>query len=232
MYEIICRNVLGFNMDATELYGMPLRKGKTMKTNEDERAIFEQALAQMGSAGYILLDTMDELELVESGTGANGFMIYDNLEQRCEKKISKIILGHSDALDSVSGKLGASEGENSPTVIALRDVQAIDTRFLENNINTELLPRLRDMGIAIPEELCFQLKNDEEREYMRSREDASNKVTAEIAQTMKSAGLQMDATYFQERTGIPTEAVEVAAPVEQIGGINAKIKNRLNEIYK
>lgn len=230
MYEIICRNVLGFNMDATELYGMPIRKGKTMKTNEDERAMFENALAQMGSAGYILLDSMDELDFVESNTGTTGYMIYDNLEQRCEKKISKIILGHADALDSTPGKLGATEGHDSPTAMALRDIQAIDTRFLENNVNTELLPRLRELGIAIPDDLCFQLKNDEEREYMRTREDASNKVTAEIAQTMKNAGLQMDAKYFEERTGIPTEAVPVSEPT--IGGVNARIKNRLDTIYK
>ncbi len=231
MYEIICRNVLGFNMDATELYGMPLRKGKTMKTNEEERALFEHALANMGSAGYILMDTMDELELVESNMGGNGYMIYDNLEVRCEKKISKIILGHADALDSTAGKLGATDGDNSPTSIALRDIQAVDTRFLEDSINSELLPRLREMGIAIPDDLCFQLKNDEEREFMRTREDASNKVTAEIAQTMKNAGLQMDAAYFQERTGIPTEKIEVPEP-PPVAGITPSIKSRLNEIYR
>jgi phage gp29-like protein len=231
MYEIVCRNTLGFNTDAAELYGMPIRKGRTQKTTEDERALFENALANMGSAGYILLDAMDDLELVESGTSGNGYKIYESLESRCEKKISKILLGHADALDSTSGKLGATQGEDSPVAQALTDIQSIDVRFLENNINTELLPRLREMGIAIPDDLCFMIKNDEEREAMRRREDESNKVTAEIAQVMKNAGLQMAPEYFEERTGIPTQAVPTATP-PTVGGITNSVKNRLNEIYR
>lgn len=233
MYEIICRNTLGFNMDAAELYGMPIRKGKTMKTTEEERATFERALAQMGSAGYILLDQMDELELIDSTASGQGFKIYESLESRCEKKISKILLGHADALDSTTGKLGATQGEDSPVTQALYDIQTVDTRFLENNINTELLPRLREMGMFIPDDLHFEIKNDQEREEMRRREDASNMVTAQIAQTMKSAGLQMDATYFEERTGIPsTPATPEAPELPSVSGISARIKNRLNELYK
>lgn len=227
MYEIICRNTLGFNTDAAELYGMPIRKGTTQKTNEDERALFERALAQMGSAGYILLDTMDELELVESSASGQGFKIYESLESRCEKKISKILLGHADALDSTTGKLGATQGEDSPVTQALRDCQIIDTRYLENNVNTELLPRLREIGFNIPDDIHFEIKNDEEREAMRAREDASNKATAEIAQVMKNAGLQMDATYFEERTGIPTTIAETPT-----NGLTPQIKNRLNELYR
>jgi len=226
MYEIICRNVLGFNMDSAELYGMPIRKGRTSKTNEDERALFEKALSQMGSAGYILMDTMDELELVESSGSGAGFKIYESLEKRCEAKISKILLGHADALDSTAGKLGAGQGEDSPVAQALEDIQTVDSRFLENNINTELLPRLRLLGFAIPEDLHFEIKNDQEREEMRSREDMSNKLTADIAQVMKNAGLQMDSAYFEERTGIPT--TPITAPTDNL----TKVQNKLRNLYK
>lgn len=241
MYEIICRNTLGFNTDAAELYGMPVRVGKTQKTNEDERAIFEQSLAQMGSAGYILMDMMDELELVETKSGGQGFKIYESLESRCEKKISKILLGHADALDSTPGKLGGGQGEESPVSQALEDIATIDHRFLCDNINTELLPRLREMGIAIPEDCYFEIKNDAEKVQIRMREDDSNKKTAEIAQTMKNAGLQMDPAYFEERTGIPTYKLEVPAPLkpgaeqeeeEAPIKLSKKIKARLNELYR
>lgn len=225
MYEIICRNTLGFNTDAAELYGMPLRVGKTTKTEEDERAEFEQALAQMGSAGYILMDTMDELELVEPKGNGQGFKIYESLESRCEKKISKIILGHSDALDSTPGKLGAQQGKDSPVYESLENCAVVDCRMLTENINTQLLPRMREMGIAIPDDYCFAIKNDSEVEELRLKQDESNKRTAEIAQIMKNAGLQMDANYFTDRTGIPTEPIQISA-------INPKIQNKLNEIYQ
>lgn len=224
MYEIICRNTLGFNTDAAELYGMPIRKGKTSKTNEDERALFEKALAQMGSAGYILMDTMDELELVESSGSGAGFKIYESLEKRCESKISKVLLGHADALDSTAGKLGGGQGEDSPVAQALQDIQTNDVRFLESNINSELLPRLRQLGLAIPEDLHFEIKNDEEREEARRREDQSNKMTADIAQVMKNAGLQMDSAYFEERTGIPTTPIATDNLT--------KVQNKLRNLYK
>jgi hypothetical protein len=98
---------------------------------------------------------------------------------------------------------------------------------LENNINTELLPRLREMGIAIPEDLYFEIKNDGEKEEARRREDASNKMTADIALVMKNAGLKMDAAYFEERTGIPTETIEAPTPTN----FSAKVQNKLKQFY-
>ena len=230
MYEIILRNTLGFNTDAAELYGMPIRMGKTSKTKEDERAAFESALAQMGSAGYILMDAMDELELVETKGDGQGFKIYESLEARCEKKISKVILGHADALDSTPGKLGGGQGEESPVAQALKDCAIVDHRFLTDNINTELLPRLRELGFSIPEDNYFEIKNDHEKEEMRRREDESNKVTADIFQTIKNAGGTPDWAYFTERTGIPVEKLEEPATISA-PGLNPKIQNKLNALY-
>lgn len=228
MYEIICRNLLGSNADAAELYGMPVRVGKTNKTNEDERANFFNAMLQMGSAGAILMDTMDELELIESKGNGQGFKIYADLEIRCEKKISKVILGHADAVDSVPGKLGGGQGKENPVHEALEHVQIVDNRFAEHVINTELLPRLRNLGFAISEDLHFEFKNDSEREEMRMREDTSNQTTAQIALTMKQAGLVMDAKYYEERTGIPTTVAPTPAPAPSF---NPKIQNKLEKLY-
>lgn len=229
MYEIICRNTLGFNADAAELYGMPLRVGKTSKTDEDERALFFNAMLQMGNAGAILMDEMDTLELVESKGNGQGFKIYESLEQRCEKKISKLILGHADAMDSTPGKLGGGQGEESPAHQALEAIQTVDCRFVEHVVNTLLIPKMRTIGFGIGDEVHFEFKNDSEREEMRVREDASNTITADIALTMKQAGLVMDAAYFEERTGIPTTVAETP---DQPSAFATKTKNRLNELYR
>jgi post-segregation antitoxin (ccd killing protein) len=145
-------------------------------------------------------------------------------------------------MDSTPGKLGAGQGESNPISISLADIEAIDVRFLENNVNKELLPRLREMGMSIPEDLVFKIKNDNERQEARRREDDNNQATATVAQTMKNAGLQMDADYFSERTGIPTTKIVEAAVKEnkelenededESKGITNQIKNRLNEIYR
>jgi hypothetical protein len=204
VYEIMARNMLGNNADAVELYGMPLRVGKTQKIDESERGNFEIALQNMGSAGYILLDTFDELELIESKSMGQGYKIFPDFEQRLEKKISKIILGHADAMDSVPGKLGAAQGDDNPAAVALRDTQTVDGSFLEDVVNTSLLPKLVNLGFNIPQGYRFCFRNNQELEAIRARQDQSNKLTADIAYTMKQAGLEMDAAYFEQRTGIPT----------------------------
>ncbi len=240
LYEIFLRNTLGFNGDFIELFAMPYRVGKTTKTEEKERAELENAIKNMGSAGYAIIDPMDEIDFLEAKTSGNGYKPYENLEKRCEDKVSKIILGHADAIDSTAGKLGAGQGEDSPVAQALEDKQTKDGRFIENIVNNELLPRLKKLGIInVPEGFTFKFLNDGEAQEQRQSEDASNLITAQIAQTMKNAGLQMDAEYFAERTGIKAEAVEVSPAVavadkgnkEDLRN-NLQVKNRLIDLYK
>ncbi len=205
--EIFLRNNMGYNADFIEMNGQPIRVGTTSKTEEAERAEFEQMLANMGFSAYALLDDgADKLELIESKNVGTAWNIYDNFEERLEKKISKMFFGHSDAMDSVAGKLG-NDSADSPGFRALMDT---DTRFgnkLQAAVNSGLIPRMRKLGFPIPQDYHFEFLNDTEKEEFRRRVDNSNKVTADIAVSMKNAGLQMDAKYFEERTGIPTTPI-------------------------
>ena len=233
VYEIFLRNLLGFNGDFLEMYAQPYRVGKTVKTNEVERNEFENAIRSMGSAGYAIIDPADEIAFLESALGGTGYKGYDNLEMRCEKKISKIILGHADALDSIPGKLGNS-GKKSPAQVALDDKQSKDGAFAENVINTMLIPRMVALGFNLSPETKVFFKNDAEQVEIRTREDASNKQTADIAKTMKDAGLEMDAVYFADRTGIPTTKVlppPVATPFKA-APLSEAVKNKLEKMYK
>jgi len=238
LYEIVLRNTLGFNADFVELYAMPYRVGKTTKTNEAERAQLEAAIKNMGSAGYAIIDPTDDIKFLESSIAGNGFHAYESLEARCQKIVSKIILGHADAVDSTPGKLGSGQGstdgskqDGSPVAMALADKQTRDARFIEPIVNNLLFPKLKAIGykgINIPDGYHFEYVNDSEEEEFRKKEDESNLQTATIAQTMKNAGLQMDAKYFEDRTGIPaTVSTEKPSPV-----FNSRIKNKLEELYK
>jgi len=212
IYEILLRNLLGNNADASELYGMPIRVGKTQKSDENERTDFMNAMLKMGSAGAILLDTMDEITLIESKALGQGYKIYSDFEERLEKKISKLILGHSDALDSVPGKLGSQQGHVSPQEKAIQDKQLVDGAFLEDVVNNELVRKMQAIGFDIDTRFRFRFSNNQELIEIRKGEDANNLVTAQIAVAMKNAGLQMAPEYFEERTGIPTSKVTAIAP--------------------
>jgi phage gp29-like protein len=223
LYEIFLRNLLGYNGDFVELYSQPYRIGKTNKTQGIERDTFEDAVANMGSAGYAILDAQDDtIEFLESTLGGSGYKGYADLEQRIEKKISKLILGHADALDSTAGKIGASQGNESPTSQALDDKQAKDGIFVMDIVNCELLPRLRNLGFAIPEDVKFEFKND-------SEQNENNANIVAMAVEIKKAGLQMDKEYFEEQTGIKLFDLPAVASSPTP---SQSVKNRLESLYK
>lgn len=242
--EIYLRNNTAFNADAIELFGQPLRKGKTTKTEEAERASFENAMKTMGSSGWILLDEgQDELELVEAKGLGSSYQIYGDFEKRNQQKISKVLLGHADAMDSVPGKLGAGQGEGeSPVQEAMDEIQMEDGTFMQNIINNSLLPRMRLMGFNIPEELHFEYENNREVEEARRKEDVANEQTATIAQLMTQGGMNMDPAYFTKRTGIPATKVEKPAPImpgktddpndKMDPKLKEKTKNKLKLLYR
>jgi len=242
-YEIILRNTLGFNADFVELFSQPYRVGKTNKTEEFERSEMESALRNMGSRGFAVVDLDETIEFVESKLSGTGWQGYSALMDFCQKNISKLILGHADAMDSTPGKLGGQQGggdfgePGSPADEAQRDKQTKDGRFMQPIINSQLFPKINKLpvDIKIPEGYHFEYTNDQEVEQLRSREDNSNLATAKIAQTMAQAGLQMDPAYFAERTGIKATAAPLPAP----GGITPeptevtdRVKNKLKNLYR
>lgn len=256
-YEIIARNTVTNNADAVEMYGMPIRVGKTAKTAEsEERAIFEQALANMGAAGWMLMDALgDEVELVESKSLGQGYKIYESLEKRMDQKISKIILGHADAMDSTPGKLGPGDSPDSPVQTALRNTNTTDMNDVADTTNDQLIPKLRVLGLdsIFPEGDMFTFDNNEELEEIREKEDEANLQTATIFQNIKLAGGDPDWNYFTERTGIPVTKTPLPVPVMPLGGndknpgeqkaapskppvkkpgVDPKVKARLEFIYK
>lgn len=245
IYEIFLRNLLGFNGDFVERYSMPYVWAKTNKSDEDERGQLEQDIRNMGSNGYAITDPTDDISFLEAALAGTGWNGYDNLEQRCEKKISKMVLGHSDAMDSTPGKLGPEQGgEESPIAAALSAVQSKDGRKVERVINTQLIPKMINLGFQIPEGFVFKYKNDDEAQDQRWNEDKNNLQTATVAKMMKDAGMEMDATYFTDRTGIKFEKIVPPVPIIPPASgddedkkkipptkVSDKIQNKLKALY-
>lgn len=227
VYEIYLRNTMGYNADFVEMFGMPYRHGKTNKTEEAERAAFEQTIADMGSAGWAVTDPTEEIEFITSPQSGTGYKSYESFEKRCEAKISKIVLGHADALDSTPGKLGA----NTAVEDAIKEVTSTDTRFMETIINNQIIPKLKNIGIPIPDGTVFKFKNDDEKEEFRAREDVSNQRVATIVKTFKDAGIDVDPKYVEDRTGIKVTKAEVVATPAKVP-FSDRIKNKLDKLYE
>lgn len=221
-YEIFIRQNVGFNATALELFGQPTRVLKTSKTDEYERATLFSAGVQMGNSGVILMDPTDDITLVEASGGQGKNNGFESFETRMLKMVSKIILGHADAIDSQTGKLGGEDAAKE----AIERIEKVDNMWVTNIVNSKLIPKLQALGCPIPLGLVFEFLNTKEKEERREKEDASNKVTAEIFQTIKNAGGDPDWKYFTERTGIPVEKSEEPAPA-----LNPMQQQKLKNLY-
>lgn len=234
-YEIFLRNLTGANADYLQTFGQPFVVGKTPKTEEYERAEMLEIVLNMAASNAAVIDPEDTIEFIEAKGGGSGSDAYDNFEVRCEKKISKIILGHADAMDSTAGKLGAEQGEESPVSKALRDKKTKDGNYIESAVNGELFWQLREIGFNIPTGLKFRFTNDEEEEVLRQREDKSNQAAATIMKTISDAGGEPDWAYFSKRTGIEVEKKEVepivTPEIEESVNMSERVKNKLDKMY-
>lgn len=240
-YAILLKNNLIYNSEYVEVYGMPFRQLKTDKKNEEERRMAQATMENMASNGYAVTGLEDEIIFHDVSKGG-AYKCYGDLENRVHKTISKIILGHSDTMDSTPGRLGAAQGgDNSPIMEALEDIQSTDAHFILPIINEKLIPLMRKHGILVPENLTFVFSNDKELEETTNKRNAENLKIANTAKIMMEAGLKIDPEYFTKTTGIvctevniePTEAdvtSEKAKQAETSQGIEEVEKKREDEI--
>lgn len=221
MYEIFLRNLLGFNGDYLEVNIAPFRQIKSIVTEESERAELENIAREMGTQGFAITEPDVDIIFHPSGGSGSGWQAFGDTEQRIEDKCSQIILGHSDAIKSIPGKLG-NDNSDSPAQKALEDKQTEDGENMMALVNNVLIPKMRAHGFLIPEGTIASLINDNEDD------DNANNV-ADLAIKIKNAGLQMDPAYFTEKTKIPVTTTEV--PTIPSKPISKNISNRLKEMY-
>lgn len=218
--EIYLRNNLAFNTSFIQMFAQPYRMLKTAKTEGPERDQAQAALEAMGDAGYIILDLMDELEFLNDGASGNGYKSYNDFEHRLEAKISKLWLGHADAIDSVPGKMGSGQmpgnggkTNNSdaatPVAAALRDKQSKDGAFVEPIVNESVIPKLRSIAIDIPAGYKFKFLNDAQEREIRDQDSKVNQGIATLVATFAQGGFQVDSEWITQNTSIPGKKIDI-----------------------
>lgn len=238
-YEIWYKQAITLWNEYQQLFGMPIRIGKTNTRDEQMRSQMSDMLANMGAAAWGVFDTDDNIELVDSGNMTGGNEVYSTMVERLEKTISKIILGHADAIDSVPGKLGSADGDKSPAMLAMKDIEAFDCQFLEFELEKNIIPKLIGLGFPMPKGHQIKFVNSSEKMEARAKEDLNNKATADMVKVLFDSGLKVDHKWLSERTGIPLEEIPVpkTEPVKPIKTGKAKnqerdyLQNKITELY-
>ena len=129
----------------TEIFGQPMRVGKTNTTNESDRENMEKELQNMGSSAYAVIGHDDEFEFLFPNDGA-AFKSYEDLCRFCDEQISKIVFGQTMTSDN-----GSSRSQSEVHERLAEDYVRADSMFIENIVNSELIPRMKALGITIPE---------------------------------------------------------------------------------
>jgi hypothetical protein len=204
LFAILMRNNLKLNADFVEMFAQPIRWLKTNKTNESERAQAELYLQNMGSNAYIITDKEDEFQLLQNPASDSAWQSYTSLEERCKKSISAVILGHEDCMSSIPGKMGSQQGnESSPVNIALKEIENEQDKWLCSVINDNVLPKLRNLGFNIPEDVTYGYQDNSELSNITDLENKRKNDFANVVETLTRAGYEVDEKFVEEQTGIP-----------------------------
>lgn len=216
--EILMRNNNGYNTDFIEMFAHPLRVLYTNAMEGPEQDARELALQQMASSAYLMLNDMGErLEFVTDGAKGNGYKSYADFRQALMGDVAKLWLGHQDAISSVPGKLGSSQVSGGPThddaaatpiASALRDIQTKDAQFCEPVYNDMLLPKLRSIGIPVPEGGYIIYLNDAEERAIQDSKNTTNQAFATNVMTLAQAGKKVKNSFIETSMGFPAGSIE------------------------
>lgn len=127
----------------SEKYGMPMLALKTDVIEEGELREKERALANMGSNGYMVIDTAEDIEFKES-SNQDGSKMYQALADFVNNELGYLISGQTATSQETGSRAGGEVHER----VQEHYVQA-RMRFLYFFVNFELFPFLKKWGYQL-----------------------------------------------------------------------------------
>jgi hypothetical protein len=204
------KNAMGAWAEFSEVFGSPIRIGKTNVRDEETRASMETWLRDLGTSAYGVFDTDDIIEIIESNR-TDAYQVFDMMIQRCNSEISKLILNQTATMDEKSF-VGSAEVQER----VLDKVGYSDEYFIEGVLNYQLVPMMQRLNL-LPEGTKIKCSNEEELTLIEQ-----SKIDIELIKTGK---FTFSPEYLNEKYG--SEVIVVNDPTDV-----ANIKNRLDNLYK
>lgn len=193
----------------TEIFGTPIRIGKTNVRDEVTRSNMENFLKNMGVSAYGVFDTDDLIELVESNR-TDAFDVFDKMIDRCNSELSKLILGQTGTTDEKSYSGSANVHER-----VLKMYGEADEMLLDSIFTYQLVPLLNFHGLGFE---GLRIESEEEDKF--SYEEKA-KIDLELLKYY-----DIDPIYIEKEYGTPV----TKKAVDNTGSIQS-VKNKLDEYY-
>lgn len=182
-----------------EIFGIPFR---VMKTDISDNTRMPNAIAAMKSmtaASYAIIQTEDEV-MFHNGVAASNTSTFKEFCERMDKGMSKALVGSTMVLEDGSSR---SQGEvhernTSAFVIAYQ-------RIIEEWINEQVIPKMRELGFAVPEGYKFKWDNTE---------TLGKSQIVELISKLNASGYNVPVEWVIDQTGIPVEEKEMPEQLE------------------
>ena len=180
------KNMLAFWDQFGEIFGMPVRIGKTTSRDPAERIKIEQMLDGMGAAAWGLFPEGTEIEIKETGRG-DAFNVYDKRIDRANSEMSKGVLNQTMTIDS-----GSSLSQSETHLEVFENVVDADADFIRDLVNDKLLPRMMAHGFPVK---GLRFNWDESVDYTPEQMVAY--------ETMLADRFEIDPQYFIDKYNVP-----------------------------
>ena len=139
-----------------EVFGLPMVIGKTNSNLESEKEALKGFLNDMSMNNRVVTDKQTEFEFKET-TRSDVYQVYKELITAMNNEINTVILGGTEL---TSGGSGGSEARAKVHQNQSNFKTASDLRFITNNINKVLIPKLQGLGL-LPKGIEFQFNTNE-----------------------------------------------------------------------
>lgn len=213
------KEILGSWAEAAQIFGMPMRTGKTNISSPKNRQNMEEMLENMGSAAWGVFDKDDVIDFVQ-GKKTDFYMIYDKFIDRVNSELSKLFVLQTGTTDE-KAFVGSAEVHND----ILTDVINSLINFVEEVVNERLKPFCLKRGM-ITDAHTFKCMNDQPL----SNEDLL------AALVIFLQYYDLPATWVNEKFDIPVEEKPVTPPPVpgervKLSAAPSEVMNQLKAIY-
>lgn len=195
VHTIPKKNMLAFWDQFGEIFGMPLRIGKTTSRDPKEHAKVENMLSSMGAAAWGLFPEGTEIEIKETTRG-DAYNVYDKRLDKADAYISKGVLNQTMTIDN-----GSSLSQSQVHLEIFKQVVDTDADNIRDMINCQLLPRMALHGF--PVKGC-RFDWDEGVEYTPEQQVAYERMLLEY--------FVIKDEYFIDKYNVPITGLKQTAP--------------------
>lgn len=142
-YVIYKRGAFGDWAEYAEVFGMPFRWATY--NNEQSRVVLETALAQAGSAGYVVAPQDAQLQFL-SGSTAQSNDVFKALREACNEELSITILGNS--MTTTEAK-SSGYAQSKTHADGQMELHKADRKFILQFLTEKITPYLASIGYKV-----------------------------------------------------------------------------------